>query len=710
MTTWRKVTIGGSDVQFAQIKSSTLNSTNLVLVGEDGTLEDSGLNINDSFFDIGGKSIISSGSFSILSGSFSGSFIGNFNLSSLKNGRGISPFTYDGSREIIISISGSNNWGLNRMLRWDGYSLVNSSLFDNGNIISGPTSIQLRGRNSSLTGSFSGSLHGGEVRFEPILDPDPSGSNLTSTVLFQSASNTDLGYDLYIRQDGNLTKWKWIEGSLESGLLYGGVITYSGSNIFVSPGSGLIINHNASTGSEIGPIIDYITWGPITQSVTNITSSQVTYLYINDSGNLQQQSTRFTSEQYHNYIPLGAVGHFDYTQINAFGGSVRTAYDQVSQISDFIDAFGPLKISGYGITGQSGSLQLSISSGTSFIHGGFYKESPEFPSNITTTDQLTASIAYVHQSGSRVIFDTNNNSLYTSIRPGFYDLGDGTTGSLSNNNWTIQRVFSDPKTGILYVYYGQNIYPNYTDAVGALSSDSFTEGDTFDFTTFIGYLILKSNTIDIINPADNKIIPAGLFRGISGGGSGGGSNAQALDDLTDVAITSPINGQTIVYNSGIWENGYPSTASYSYTSSYVNPLSQDLLLTGSLRISGSVGIGLPESGIFGRIDALNDVVAFSTSDLRFKENIIPINNALNKIDKIQGYEFDWIDNNSLYQYHGFKGHDIGIIAQEIEQILPDIVITKDTGYKAVKYEKIVPFLIQCIKELKQEINELKIKN
>jgi hypothetical protein len=409
----------------------------------------------------------------------------------------------------------------------------------------------------------------GSLKLDPTQDPDPTGSDLDSTVLFQSSSNTALGYDLYIRQNGNLVKWKWIEGILETGLLYGGVVTYSGSNVFVSPGSGIIADHNATTGSEVSPMIEYVTWNAITQSIVNIATQQVTYLYIDNTGSLQQQSTRFTSQQYHDYIPLGAVGHFDYTQVSAFGGGVQTAYDQISQISNFIDAFGPLKMSGYGLTGQVGSLRLSVGSGTSFIHGGFYQNDPEFPSQITTPSQATASLARVQRSGSAIKFDTNAGSLYTVVDPTKYDeIGDGTLSPVGSGNWTIQRVFTDPKTGVLYVYYGQAKYTSLLNALQYLPTDPFTEGDTFDFTTFVGYLVLKGNASDITDTAANSIINGGLFRG-SGQGSGGGIALSNLEDLTDVSITSPINGQALIYDDAIWKNGTPLSASYALTASYV---------------------------------------------------------------------------------------------------------------------------------------------
>ena len=123
----------------------------------------------------------------------------------------------------------------------------------------------------------------------------------------------------------------------------------------------------------------------------------------------------------------------------------------------------------------------------------------------------------------------------------------------------------------------------------------------------------------------------------------------------------------------------------------------------------SVGIGVAANGTAGRLDCSNDIVAFASSDKRLKENIKPLDNALNKLDKINGVEFDWkkLTEKEKETIHGNTGHDVGVIAQEIEEVLPEVVQTRDNGYKAVKYEKIVPLLIEAIKELKQEIEDLK---
>lgn len=99
----------------------------------------------------------------------------------------------------------------------------------------------------------------------------------------------------------------------------------------------------------------------------------------------------------------------------------------------------------------------------------------------------------------------------------------------------------------------------------------------------------------------------------------------------------------------------------------------------------------------GNVVANGDVVAYNSSDRQLKDNIIVIDNALDKVDRISGVRFTW--NNE--KQNCYTGVDVGVLAQEIEEILPEAVVTRDDGYKAVRYEKIIPLLIQAIKELKE---------
>jgi hypothetical protein len=88
----------------------------------------------------------------------------------------------------------------------------------------------------------------------------------------------------------------------------------------------------------------------------------------------------------------------------------------------------------------------------------------------------------------------------------------------------------------------------------------------------------------------------------------------------------------------------------------------------------------------------------ATSDETLKENIQPLVNSLDVVKQIEGVSFDWKEN-------GNKSY--GVIAQQIETVLPDVVITNNEGVKSVNYQALTAFLIESIKQLSSEIEELK---
>jgi hypothetical protein len=112
----------------------------------------------------------------------------------------------------------------------------------------------------------------------------------------------------------------------------------------------------------------------------------------------------------------------------------------------------------------------------------------------------------------------------------------------------------------------------------------------------------------------------------------------------------------------------------------------------------SIILGLDDSG---NLSVTGDITAYSASDHRLKDNIAPIPDALNKVLSISGNTFDWNEKSDQ------EGTDVGVIAQEILEVLPEAVTTRDTGYLAVRYEKLVPLLIEAIKEQQEMIANLK---
>ena len=109
----------------------------------------------------------------------------------------------------------------------------------------------------------------------------------------------------------------------------------------------------------------------------------------------------------------------------------------------------------------------------------------------------------------------------------------------------------------------------------------------------------------------------------------------------------------------------------------------------------------------GDVVAAGDVVAYYTSDIRLKDNIQVIKGSLDKIDGIRGVEFDWNEKSPGWAQE--RGHDIGVIAQEVQKVVPEIVVERKNGYLGVDYKRIIPLLIESVKELKQEVDDLKKK-
>lgn len=129
--------------------------------------------------------------------------------------------------------------------------------------------------------------------------------------------------------------------------------------------------------------------------------------------------------------------------------------------------------------------------------------------------------------------------------------------------------------------------------------------------------------------------------------------------------------------------------------------------------SVSVGAGVA-SGVNGEIRAAGNITAYYSSDERLKENVKNISNALELVKSIRGVEFDWndnyLENNGGEDGYFVRKHDIGVIAQEVESVLPEVVGTRGDGYKAVKYERLVAVLIEAVKELSAEVDRLKNGN
>jgi hypothetical protein len=125
----------------------------------------------------------------------------------------------------------------------------------------------------------------------------------------------------------------------------------------------------------------------------------------------------------------------------------------------------------------------------------------------------------------------------------------------------------------------------------------------------------------------------------------------------------------------------------------------------------SLGVATAASGTSGEIRATNDITAFYSSDVSLKENIHNISSPMDKVQNLNGVLFDWkqdyIDGKGGEDGYFVRKRDVGVVAQDVEKVLPEVVGTRPDGVKAVKYDRLCALLIECVKDLQTQVNDLK---
>ena len=120
---------------------------------------------------------------------------------------------------------------------------------------------------------------------------------------------------------------------------------------------------------------------------------------------------------------------------------------------------------------------------------------------------------------------------------------------------------------------------------------------------------------------------------------------------------------------------------------------------GDIRV-GSGGIGcVKDSGG-------TAIAGTCVSDMRLKKNIVPASDLLQKVTQLQPVYFQW-KSDEYPEFHFGTETEIALVAQDVEKIMPELVTVRDDGYKAIHYEKLSFLMLQAIKELKEQNDELK---
>ena len=421
--------------------------------------------------------------------------------------------------------------------------------------------------------------------------------------------------------------------------------------------------------------------------------------------------------------PVGRNGAVQFKLGNAVSG----ANAQFTGSNNLIFANNHLKITGSVlIDADAAGDQVDITGSAKITQNltvGGTLTAEEFVTERNTTIQI-------YNSGSTIFgdsFDDIHERTGSFRATGSFDLvGPGTVTNMSGS---FSGSFEGEGSGV----------------TGIISSSYAVSASVAPFSGLTGKPTLMSSSADLLttaSAAENVVTftkgDSSTFTVTIGTGSGGGGIASVLADTTpQLGGNLDLNSRTVSGSGKIDINGHVSgsllhmggTGTSKFTShlqahclgvgvapttttgeinaisgSFTGPVSASAINTLGVSVSGNI---TAVSGSFSGpisasvINASGDITAFFSSDERLKDNITPIGSAIDKLNTIGGYEFDW--NNSSEH----SGHDVGVIAQEIEKVLPEVVVTRGNGYKAVRYEKIVALLIQAIKEQQSQIDDLK---
>lgn len=374
----------------------------------------------------------------------------------------------------------------------------------------------------------------------------------------------------------------------------------------------------------------------------------------------------------------------------------------------------------------SGDIEIGggLLIGGTFSTGGVTSTGPISGTGITgTTGNFSGKVMTINLESSGPVSGTVGNftgKITTTSVLGIESYGPIAGTAFTGTTFSGTGYSGGPISGTTGTFTGKIA----TTSVLGIESSGPVSGTTFSGTTFSGTTILGTTFSGNVGRFGQSLTTQGILSSgsliVVGDATVGGKLTTGLINVTgELSASGNIRGAKGIFANGLEVTGakatftgagLQSTTIEGDTALFTTSLSTAIFrATGSAALQGTLLVAGPayinnSLTVTGVISCSNDVIAFATSDERLKKNIIVIPNALEKLSNIRGCEFEW--NEELAEPH-LRGKSAGLIAQEVETVFPEAVLTRDNGYKAVRYEYIIPLLVEAIKDLQDEIERLK---
>lgn len=249
-------------------------------------------------------------------------------------------------------------------------------------------------------------------------------------------------------------------------------------------------------------------------------------------------------------------------------------------------------------------------------------------------------------------------------------------------SYTYNRFFGITKSGSSVLFRDLNTAIQYTYITGGGTVSNPVDPDSSETEDFE---IPPAPTAGILNPEgfeQSNLIACGNY-----------------NDITFSRRCSIINGEYNLispFTSSSPENNYNYWAHGQYNAHIIGGINS---FHSSTPYSNTLLVNC-ENGMY----VTGDIVSDRLSDENLKNNKTKIKNATHKIKKLRAASFDWNENQKIY-----NGRDIGLIAQDVEKVIPEAVSNRENGFKGVQYHKVIPLIVASIREKQNRISNLKQK-